>query len=72
MTSNPKLSLKNARETARHFLWEIADKRRQWTVSTLEGYLPYAWNLRDVEDSDLFPLTVKHVADVLRNKAKCK
>lgn len=69
MKSN-KLPWKQARDSARHFVWEVTDKQRRWTIITVEGYLPSGWRLpNDATDDQFFPITIKNVADTLRQIA---
>jgi len=49
---------------------EVVDHGRQWDVRSVEDYLPDGWILLPtLELSDFHPLTVEHVAAVIRHGA---
>ena len=58
-----------ATAAARKFIKTYVDTGRQWDVGSIEGCLPDGYVLRDVEDGDFFPATVKHVAHVIEKHA---
>ncbi len=57
-----------ARECAKAFVEEVSG--RQWTLDTAESFLPDGYELRNAEDSDLYPITVSHVAQVFRRAVR--
>lgn len=67
MTHTTTLTVRAARESARSLLAAIDG--RQWDISAAEAALPHGWRLIDIEQTDLYPLTVEHVAAVLRRAA---
>jgi len=56
-----KLSKEQAAEAARK-LMSIVNSGRQWDVATADSCLPGGWELRNAEDSDFHPCTIKSFA----------
>ena len=64
-----KITVAQARESARDFVRHVTKPPRQWTVNTAERFTPVGWRLpNDTTDDEFFPITVAHVADVYRRK----
>lgn len=58
-----------ATAAARKFIETYVDTDRQWDVGSVEGCLPDGYELRNVEDGDFFPVTIEHVASVIKTHA---
>lgn len=60
-----------ARTAARNFIAAVTNPDAQWSLRTVERYMPKGWRLDDAAvDGDFMPLTVKNAADAIFRHAR--
>jgi hypothetical protein len=64
-----KLSKEQALEAARK-LMSVVNSGRQWDVATADSCLPHGWELRNAEDSDFHPCTIRHFTSAFSAHAR--
>lgn len=59
------MTLAEARRIAKQFHADYVVTNRQWSICTLEGYLPPNHYFSNVQDDDFFPATVSILTSVI-------